>query len=446
MANQAQRLLVTGATGLVGRAVCLEALKRGYDLVVIGRRSETDFRADFSLPCQYIQWKNFSELPGLAIEPIDHVIHLMGEPIADGRWTESRKKLLWNSRVHSTQALAQALKAHQSGLKTFLSASAIGIYPEGGSPFLSDLCQAWERASHESPGRVVNPRIGIVLSRSGGALSKMVPLFESGLGGKLGDGSQWMSWIHLDDLVGSFFFAIENESVSGPYDAVAPNPVTNQDFTEALARTLKTWAPFPAPKIALKIALGEMAAILLASQKLAPNGLLSHGFKFKFPDLQDALNSLFEWKEKSTDRLFYAQEWIAKPQSKLFQFFSDERNLERITPPFLNFKVLGKSTPHIERGTEINYKLRIHGIPAGWRTLISEWNPPHHFRDIQLNGPYAKWDHTHRFIPIKNGTLMEDQVVYRLPLASWGGSLAGSFVRKDIHSIFNYRKSVLKTL
>ncbi len=451
-------ILITGASGLIGSELSLALLNKGWSLVILGRRPEESFRNEFTLPCEYFQWADpaYSAPPEAALN-VDCALNLMGEPIAGRRWSNEQKGRLRGSRILSTRNLVDALKKYNPTLKTFVSSSAIGYYGEGGdtiltesSPaskdFLGSLCKDWELEAQKAPGRTVIIRTGIVLSNDGGALAKMLPVFERGLGGRLSSGNQWMSWIHIKDLVNIVLRAIEDPSFQGPYNAVTPEPLTNNDFTNALAQRLKVAVFLRAPKFALELAMGEMAQILLCSQRVKPEALESHKFDFQFQTLESALQNLFAWKDSRHDRLFQAFQWVAQPRKSVFAFFSDVKNLEALTPPFLGFNVLRKSTEQIHSGTEIDYKLKIHGVPVKWRSKICDWNPEIQFRDVQLRGPYNKWDHTHTFEDLAEGTLLADKVIYRLPLAGLGGNLAASIILNDIKRIFKFRKQKIREL
>jgi ligand-binding SRPBCC domain-containing protein len=342
-------------------------------------------------------------------------------------------------------------------LSAFISGSAIGVYGEAGntvltesSPFAQDflgtLCHEWELEAKKAPGRVALIRTGVVLSTQGGALGQMIPLFEQGLGSKLAGGRQWMSWIHIDDLVEVFVRAIEDSDFEGAFNGVSPFPVSNAEFTKLLAEYLKVGTFLPVPKLALDLALGEMAQILICSQRVSPQALESKGFHFQFPSLSAALGHLFNWKESRHDRIFEASQWVPQPRNVVFPFFSDAMNLEVLTPPFLNFRVLKTSTKTIQSGMEIDYKLKIHGVPVKWRSKICDWDPENRFRDVQLKGPYQKWDHTHTFEDLAGGTLLNDKVIYRLPWAGWGGNLTSPLVKRDIMQIFSYRMKKIREL
>jgi len=241
------------------------------------------------------------EPPADSLSDADAIIHLAGEPVAQ-RWTTDTKQKIRDSRVNGTRHLVQALSKLSQRPQTLVCASAIGYYGDRGdetltessapgSGYLAEVCEAWEKEARaaESLGvRVVRVRIGIVLDARGGALAKMLPPFKMGLGGKLGSGRQWMSWIHIQDVVSLIQLALA-QPLTGAVNAVAPNPATNADFTKALGAALKKPTLFPVPKFALGIMFGEMSEVLLASQRVLPRAAESAGFRFQFPDLAPAL-------------------------------------------------------------------------------------------------------------------------------------------------------------
>ncbi|MBK7843320.1 MAG: TIGR01777 family protein [Bdellovibrionales bacterium] len=447
-----KRVLITGATGLVGVELSKALIAAGYDLVILGRRQEMEFRQSFTLPCEYHVWNDSSlTLPPKEALNVDYAINLMGESIAKGRWTKSQMKRIWDSRVPSTKNLVTALNQHTPHLSAFISASAIGFYGDRGDEILSEstgpaddfmarLCVDWEAASRKIQSRCVQIRIGLVLSNRGGALAQLAPLFENNLGTTISDGQHWLSWIHIDDLVNIILFALINEEARGPINAVSPNPVTNAEFTKELARALKTKALFKAPSFALKLVLGEMAKVILSSQKLTPSVLTSFGFTFEFPEIADALQNLYSWKRSRHDRLFQAEQWVPKSREFVFGFFADERNLEELTPDFLDFHIVGKTTEQISEGTQIEYRLKIHGVSTRWKAQITSWRFGEEFKDIQIVGPYKVWEHRHMFFDLAGGTLLKDQVVYQLPLAKIGGNILGPLIARDIVRIFEFRK------
>jgi uncharacterized protein (TIGR01777 family) len=386
-------------------------------------------------------------------------IHSMGEPVAGSRWSEEKKKNIFSSRVASTQNLVKALHATGNESAHLILGSAIGIYGNRGdeelteesapgNDFLADVCRQWEHEGALFRGKKTILRTGVVLGEGGGALSEMLPLFENGAGGRLGSGQAWTSWIHLEDWVRAVEFVIEN-SILGSVNGVAPHPVKNREFTKVLSQVVRVPAVFPVPSWGLKVLFGEGAQVLLASQKGVPLRLIQSGFEFRYPSLVQAFQNILGWKEKWSDRRLSSGIWVNRKMDEVIPFFSSEKNLEKITPHFLLFHVLGKSTLEMEEGTLIDYRLKIHGFPVRWQTRISKWqmNPVYsEFVDEQISGPYARWHHTHGFEPVAGGTWLTDRVVFRLPWVSLGGQLALPWVQKDVRSIFEYRKKVISEI
>jgi len=277
----------------------LEELVRNGDLVTRLVRAET------STPGAKISWDPVTgEIDASKLEGFDAVVHLAGESIADGRWTGAKKQRIRDSRIVGTRHLSERLAALKSPPQVLVSSSAIGFYGDRGdtrvdesatpgSGFLPDVCRDWEDATQPASAsgiRVVLVRTGIVLDGNGGALGKMKLPFSLGVGGRLGDGKQYMSWISLDDIVGTYLHALATPSLSGPLNGVAPEPVTNAEFTRALGRALHRPTLFPVPQFAAGLLLGEMAdALLFASQRVTPSRLISSGYRFRHPTLDAAL-------------------------------------------------------------------------------------------------------------------------------------------------------------
>ena len=292
------KIAVTGATGLIGAALCERLRQEGNDVLVISRRK------NLSSPFPVVHWNpERGELDTRSLEGVDAVVHLAGETIAE-RWTREKKERIRTSRVAGTRFLVDGLKRLSKRPSVLIGSSAVGFYgnrgdeelDEGSPPgtgFLPEICQAWEaevaRAS-ELGMRAVRLRTGIVLSTKGGALAKMLLPFKLGLGGPVGSGSQWMSWIHIDDVVGGYHFALHHSDLSGAANLTAPQPVRNADFTRALGRALGRPAFLPAPGFALKLIFGQMAQdLLLDGQRVLPRRLESAGYKFHHTGVDDAL-------------------------------------------------------------------------------------------------------------------------------------------------------------
>jgi uncharacterized protein (TIGR01777 family) len=289
------RVLVTGASGLIGTALVQSLHRDGHEAIALVRRSPQG--------AGEVPWNPlFVNVP--PFEGADAVVHLAGESIAGGRWTAERKKKIVESRLVGTQNLAESIANATRRPAVLVSASAIGYYGDrgdevltesssSGSGFLAQVARGWEAATEPAARagvRVVAPRIGVVLAGQGGALPKMALPFRFGLGGRVGSGKQWMSWITLDDLVRLLVYAVTNELIRGPVNAVSPQSVTNAEFTRTLARVLHRPAIFPAPAFAVRLVLGEMAdELLLASQRVEPKVAMESGFRFQYPQLETAL-------------------------------------------------------------------------------------------------------------------------------------------------------------
>jgi uncharacterized protein len=294
------RTLVTGATGLIGRAL----ISRLESAVVLTRDPE---HAKRKLPTvESHAWSPEAGLPpAVALSGVDVVFNLAGEPVAQGRWTVDKKRRIRDSRVLGARNLVAGLAALENRPRVLVSASAVGYYGDRGdaeitetSPagrgFLADVCAEWERealAAENFGTRVVCVRIGIVLAQGGGALAKMLTAFRLGAGGQLGDGRQWMPWVHLDDVVGILLHASQDTRIRGAMNAVGPRPVTNVEFTRALARAVHRPAFLTVPKVALRLAFGEMGEILTDSQRVFPKVAEQTGYAFQYADLGLALKA-----------------------------------------------------------------------------------------------------------------------------------------------------------
>jgi uncharacterized protein (TIGR01777 family) len=291
-----QRIAITGASGLIGTALVGHLKSEGHTVQRFVRRPV--------VAPDEIQWDPKTGYVDIeALRGVDAVIHLAGVGVGDKRWTKKYKSEILNSRLLGTTAIAHAVNEVKP--QVFISASAIGWYGESGNrsvvetdrvgdDFLAAVCREWEGAADLATDvRTVKIRTGLVLDPTGGALGRMLPLFRLGLGGKLGNGKQWWSWITLHDVIRAITFLLENK-VSGPVNLTSPNPVTNQEFTSALARAMHRPALFPAPAIALKIALGGFSSEILGSKKVTPQVLTDAGFTWDYPHITNALTALIQ--------------------------------------------------------------------------------------------------------------------------------------------------------
>ncbi len=293
------RVLITGASGLIGKALQASFEEKGYELLLASRKEANDD--------QHIQWNadtGFADEEISRLEGLDAVIHLAGENIAGLRWTDEKKKAIRDSRVHGTRTMIEAFAKLKNKPKTFISASAIGFYGDRddeeltetssvGDTFLAETSKEWEAESRRAEDmgiRTVLLRNGIVLSKDGGALATMMTPFKLGVGGVVGSGKQWMSWISLSDLVGIVNYVLANEKMRGAVNVTSPNPVTNEEFTKTLGTVLYRPTFLPLPEFAVHMLMGEMGdALLLDSTRVVPKRLVDAGFEFEYPDLKTAL-------------------------------------------------------------------------------------------------------------------------------------------------------------
>ena len=449
------KIVMTGGSGLVGNALGKKLVGDGHELRVLARGPG---HAKLSFPCTIFAWDGEKEAaPAAAFAGVEAVIHLAGENIAGARWSSERKKHLRDSRVVSAQNLKRGMAAARVTPRVVVSASGVGYYgdrgdealPESagaGHDFLAKLCVDWEAAALDlGAERTVLARFGVVLSAQGGFLRQVAPLFTVFGASALGSGQQWFSWIHIDDLANLLALAVTDARLTGALNAVAPTPVTNAELTRALAHQLKTFRSPPVPTLALKLLYGELTEAMVGSQRAIPDQLRAQGFVWKYPTVERALSEIYGDIQVGEMKVVY-ETWIDAAPEEVWPFFSSEKNLERLTPPFLNFHVTGKSTEHMQAGTLIDYQLKLRGLPLNWRTRIVEWKEKTSFVDEQLKGPYQKWHHRHEFTSFAGGTRMRDTVHFKVPFG-WVGRLASLLiVMKEVETIFTYRNQIIGEL
>ena len=295
------RVLLSGSSGLVGSALIPALVSGGHEVVCLVRSQPRDEASE-------VRWDpQAGEIDGAGLKGVDAAVHLAGESRAAGRWTAARKDRILESRVRGTRLLAEALAGLEQRPAVLVSASAVGYYgdrgeetlteeSDSGSAFLSEVCRQWEAATGpaaEAGIRVVNLRSGVVLSTVGGALPRLLTPFRLGVGGTLGSGKQFMSWIAIDDVVGAILHVLTTETLRGPVNAVAPQARTNREFTKTLGRVLQRPTLLPMPAFAARLTFGQMAdELLLCSQRAEPAKLVASGYKFRFPELEGALRHL----------------------------------------------------------------------------------------------------------------------------------------------------------
>jgi len=299
------KILITGATGFIGSALVKALLEKGHELVLLSRSRRPSVPNDPRVRAVF--WNPDGEPNGVQeVDGADAVVNLAGEPMAAKRWTKGQKEKILSSRANATQIITRSIQNARKKPEVLINASAVGFYgPRGneelteessaGVGFLADVCKAWEAhalRAGEFGVRVVRLRLGIVLARQGGALKMMVPPFRMFLGGWLASGNQWMSWIHLEDVVRLILFALENRGSEGAINATAPQPVTNKAFSMVLAQVIGRPCLAPVPAFVLKLMLGEMADLLLSSDRVIPRRARELGFSFRYPDIREALEQI----------------------------------------------------------------------------------------------------------------------------------------------------------
>ncbi|MEO7202084.1 MAG: TIGR01777 family oxidoreductase, partial [Candidatus Tumulicola sp.] len=358
--------------------------------------------------------------------------------------------------VDTTHKLVDAMEHTTHPPTALVAASAVGFYGDRGiepldersapgTGFLAGVCVAWEREASRASAlgiRTVILRTAIVLGREGGALPRMAAPFRFGAGGPLGNGRQFVPWIHIDDVCALYLAAVEN-GWSGVFNAVAPDYATSARLSQAIGAAIRRPALAYAPPPILRLVLGEFATTLSASQLALPSRAQAAGFRWSHTRLEPAVQSLLAPSRPSRlVRTVRRRQTIHAPISDVFAFFARAENLESITPPALRFELESKAGV-LAAGSSIRYRLRLHGVPFGWTTLIAKWQPPHAFVDVQLRGPYALWEHRHAFEERDGATVMHDAVDYVLPWYPFSTIVEG-FVRRDVEAIFDFRARIIE--
>ena len=474
------RIFITGATGLVGRALTLRLRKDGHTVVAwsrsaarVAQRLGGLAQAASGTPADMAK----------AIDGCDAIVTLAGEPVLPGRWTQKKKAALRRSRVDLNQTVVQCALQAASRPHTILAASAVGFYGNtgtesvtedspAGSGFLADLCEAWEAAFQpavDAGVRVVWGRIGIVLSRDGGALEKLLPITRAGLGGPLGHGRQGLPWIHIDDLVEAMVLALTNNALSGPLNLVGPRSASQRDFARALGRAVGMPAWAPAPAFAMRLMLGEAASALLEGQYTVPKVLQEHGFQFRFASVDSALADLVQrdsavvrpveslhevdagadWlrKHPPTHELTASRLVAASPE-EVWSFFHDARNLAVLSPVNAGL-TLDPALPPMAQGVRFTHQMSLGPLSMPWEGEVVAWQPGRRFVDIQRRGPFGSWWHAHTFEPVRlddgtMGTRLIDRVLFASPLGPIGRLATALFVRRQLLDLFAFRNGALR--
>ena len=463
------RVLVSGATGFIGRALVPRLQREGHT-VVAWARSETRALALLGADLQVVSTAAGHDALTAAVSQCDAVINLAGEPLLGKRWTAERRHVLRASRIDVTAQLVSAIEAANTRPRVLVSGSAVGFYGDRGDEvldessaprddFLSRLCQDWERAAQQATSlglRVVLLRTGVVVGRGGGALAQMLPPFKAGVGGPIGSGRQYFPWIHLRDLTNLIATALRDDAYAGAVNAVAPDVITSTRFARALGRALRRPAIVPTPSAALRAIFGDAAVVLLASQRVEPSAALRNGFVWEMPSIDNALQDVvtgdpvniarLSAPPASADRATYMLTMsteVAAPADQVFAFFSKAGNLGLMTPAAMRFQTVGH-VPQLSDGAIIDYRIRVGPFALHWRTRIARWDPPRSFVDVQESGPYRVWRHEHVFTPHGPTTTMEDRVYYAPPLGALAGMINAFIVAPRLREIFRYRAEVIR--
>ncbi len=450
------KILVTGATGLIGRHICEQLLYCGHQLTVI-TRSQEKYNEIVGLPACILEHDLMKGplRPSPILESIDAIIHLAGENIAGSRWSEKFKQKLYDSRVKTTQHLLDSfIHLKQKKLSLIISASGIGVYSasdekyneqtptDKNSSFFSRLCHEWEKYVDEGgsrlSARVIKVRLGPVLARQGGMLAQIEPYARAGILGRMPGKDFWISWIHIEDVVRGLMFCIENSQINGVINFTSPEPCLYSELIHAFNQTFKKKDFLSPPKFLLSMLHGEMINVLTKSHRILPQRLIDQGFSFHFPKVQPVFTDLY--KDFLLPLRYEGSQWVPKDKNTVFDFYSSVQNIEKITPPWLKFQV---NTPslRIKDNLEIDYKIGIYGLNIKAKTKVVICKPPDLFVDEEIKGLFHKWRHSHKFISLAGGTLIQDSVNYQLP---YGLSLLGSRIAKNhIKKMFDHRHKMI---
>lgn len=443
-----KKIIILGGSGFIAQELGKLLTKNNYEVIVYTRNIDNTY---LSFPAKIRLW-NGKELND-DLSDIYGVINLCGEGVFNKPWSKKFIQSLYDSRLEPTKALVKALKRNPS-IKVVINASAIGYYSSNnsevdeyslpGNGILADICKKWEQEAFAMSltTRLVTTRFGVVLGLLGGAFSSLLDLYATGLGACIGNGKNAGNYIHLEDVVRFLVYALENEEISGTYNLVGPNNTNQQDFHQQLCKYTRSFSWMKIPSLAASLILGKRASMLTENCLVTSSKISKTNFKFKFNNTQTMLEDLFSHRIHKNKHFFGSCIYLNINQEEMWDFMSNEKNLEQITPSWLNFKVLHKTHEHLQKGSIITYKLSLKGIPISWQSLISDWKENKFFADTQIKGPYGLWYHQHLFVPLQNGMLMYDYIDYDVPLWPFG-EIGLWMIKKDLKKIFNFRSKIL---
>ena len=472
------RILISGGTGLIGRALTAKLLGQGHLIAVLEHLNPVkNLLGDGVRPVW--GWKNGEHLIEM-LEWADVVINLSGKSIDSGRWSAKTKSELINSRILVTQKIADGISKCATPPRLLISASAVGYYGDGGeselreidprgSGFLAELCEEWERVAltcQSSLTRVCLLRLGIVLSREGGMLMALSTVLALRTSIFFGSGKQFLSWVHLADVVRMLEKCIDDSRLEGAINSSSPTPVSSKQFASELGKITKCKLVFGLPGIIPKLMLGGPGGLLTQSQRVLPQKLIEAGYEFIYPTLESALNEEFSGEGVSIlkigpsdidqtllgripniSKANYQLETrvpLNQPPKTVFPFFSSALNLGSMTPSWVGFEII-EFPKTMEVGARIRYRIRLGFIKINWVTEIIEWNPDRSFTDSQLKGPYRLWIHEHKISPDgEDRSVMSDRVIYGLPFGIFGRMVHKLFVKRTLLRIFQFRRQVIQ--
>ena len=472
------RILISGGTGLIGRALTAKLLGQGHSIAALEHlKPVKNLLGDGVWAVR--NWKNGDQLLEI-LEWAEVVINLSGKPIDSGRWNAKNKSELMDSRVSVAQNIADGISQCVTPPRLLISASAVGYYGHGGeselredapkgSGFLAELCEEWERVALacQSPlTRVCLLRFGVVLSREGGMLKALSTLLALRISIFFGSGKQFLSWVHLSDVVRIVEKCIDDPRLEGAINCSSPTPISSRQFARELGKITECKMVFGLPGIIPKLMLGGPGGLLTKSQRVLPEKLMGAGHEFIYSTLESALKEEFSDEGVSISRIhtsdinqtllaripkirrakFQLETRVSLKQAPeaVFPFFSSALNLGSMTPSWVGFEIMD-FPKEMKVGATIRYKIRLGFIKINWVTEIIEWDPDHSFIDSQLKGPYRLWVHEHKICPDgENGAVMYDKVMYGLPFGIVGQVVHKLFVKRTLLRIFQFRRQVIQ--
>lgn len=462
------KIAITGATGFVGRKLVLALQQRGHHIVALVR-DVVAARSLLGADCTLARIDDDDALAS-AVDGADAVVNLAGTSIAQ-RWTRAARKRIVASRVALTRRVVDAITVASARPSVLVSVSAVGVYGDAGdtvvgddapagSGFLAELGQRWEAEARRAEAlgvRVALPRLGVVLG-DGGMVATLLAAFRCGVGAVLGAGTQFMSVIAVDDVLRIVVLALEDSRIKGTFNAVAPTPTTQAEFSHALARHCgwrRAWLRVPGPVV--KLLGGGASALVLDSQRVIPQRLQQWGFAWEHPDVHACLRQLRPASAVTIDRptALPPVGYLANqaPQYRLktrtvvqadpqtvFDFFSKPENLGAMTPSHMRFQITEGGGVDVEAGSRFRYRIRLRGVAIPWTTRIDAFDPTDRFIDVQLSGPYRYWHHRHDFEALPDGRTVVHDTVHFMPRLGLLGHLAQwLFVARDLNAIFEFR-------